>query len=52
MIENVKSETKPKEAQIHNKGLIKILVEYQLKTKGVMWREFLTQHQFAEKIIE
>lgn len=36
MIENAKNETRPKEAQIYHQGLIKILVEYQVKTKGVV----------------
>ena len=52
MIESINSEIKPKEAQFIHQGLIKIIVEYQMKTKGVVWKDFLTQHQFEEQIIE
>ena len=44
MIETMKNKTKPKEAQIYHQGLIKILVEYQVRTKGIVWKEFLVQN--------
>lgn len=52
MIEDVKNETKPKEAKIYRHGLMKILVEYQVEAKGVVWKELLVQHHFEEQVIE
>lgn len=52
MIENVKNKTKPKEAQIYHQGLINILVEYQVKAKGVVWKEFLVQNHLEKQTIE
>ena len=50
MIESIKSETKPKEAQIIHQWLIKILVDYQLKVKGMVWEDFLVENKFVEKV--
>ena len=52
MIESVKNETKPKEAQIYHQGLIKILVKHQVRTQGITWNDFLVQNQHEEQAIE
>lgn len=52
MIESVKYETKPKEAQIHHQRLIKVIVDYQLKTNGMIWKYFIIENKFVEKAIE
>jgi len=52
MIEPVKNENRPKEAETYHQRLIKILVEYQIKTHGLVWREFLNQNQYEEQVIE
>lgn len=40
MIEHVKNKTEAKEANIYHNGLIKILVEYQVRNKGFLWKDF------------
>ena len=52
MIESIKSETKPKEAQFIHQGIIKILVDYQLKVKGLVWEDFLVENKFVEQVVE
>ena len=52
MIEGVKNKTKAKEAHIYHQGLIKILVEHQVRSKGSIWREFLVQHHLEGQITE
>jgi len=49
MIENVKNKTEAKEANIYHHGLIKILVEYQVMNKGLLWKDFLAKHHFEEQ---
>ena len=52
IIESIKSETKPKEAQFIHQGLIKILVDYELKVKGMVWVDFLVENKFVEQVVE
>ena len=52
MIETVKQEHRPKAAQIYHQGLIKILVEYQVRSQGIAWRVFMIKNRFTEQIIE
>lgn len=52
MVETVKNETKPKGAQIYHQGIIRILVEYQVRSKGIVWKEFLFQNHHEEPTIE
>jgi hypothetical protein len=52
MIESVKQENRPKSAQIYHQGLIKILVEYQVKSKGLEWKEFMHKNHFTEQLID
>lgn len=43
MIESVKNENKPKEAQVYPRDLIKILVEHRVRTQGIIWKKNLVQ---------
>ena len=52
MKESVKNENKPKEAQVYHQRLIKILVEHQVRTQGIIWKEFLVQNQHEVRVIE
>lgn len=52
MIETVKHEHRPKAGQIYHQGLIKILVEYQVRSQGIAWREFMSKNQFIEHVNE
>lgn len=52
MIETVRHGLKPKATQIYHQGLIKILVEYQVRSQGIVWREFMTRNQFNEWVNE
>jgi len=38
MIESVKNKTEVKEAHIYHQGFIKILVEHQVRSKGLIWK--------------
>lgn len=48
MIETVRHEHRPKVGQIYHQGLIKILVEYQVRSQGIVWRGFMSKNQFTE----
>lgn len=50
MIEIVKNKTEAKEANIYHCGLIKILVEYQVRNKEILWNEFLTKNHFEYQL--
>ena len=52
MIETVKHEHRPKAGQIYHHGLIKILVEYQVRSHGIVWREFMSKNQCTKQINE
>lgn len=52
MIETVKQEHMPKAGQIYHQGFIKILVEYQVRSQGIVWREFMSKNHFTEQINE
>jgi len=52
MVETVKQENKPKATQVYHQGLIKILVEYQVKEKGLDWKEFMHKHHFTEHFVD
>jgi len=52
MIETVKHEHRPKARQIYHQGLIKILVEYQVRSQGIVWREFMSKNHFIEQVNE
>lgn len=49
MINNVKNKTEAKEANIYRHGLIRILVEYQVRNKGLLWKDFLAKLHFEEQ---
>lgn len=48
----MKSKTETKETHIYHQGLIRILVEHKIKSKGLAWKESLAQHQIEEKRVE
>lgn len=52
MIESVKNKTETKETHIYHQGLIRILVEHQIKSKGSTWKEFLALHLTEEQKVE
>lgn len=52
IIETVRHEHRPKAGQIYHQRLIKILVEYQVKSQGIVWREFMSKNQFIKQINE
>ena len=52
MIETVRHKHRPKATHIYHQGLIKILVEYQVKSRGIIWREFMTRNHFNEQVNE
>jgi len=52
MIETVKLEHRPKPGQVYHQGLIKILVEYKVRTQGIVWGEFLSKNHFVEQVNE
>ena len=52
MIETVKQEQRPKAAQVYHQGLIRILVEHQVRSQGLEWKEFMHKNHFTEQVIE
>lgn len=50
MIEIVKNKDEAKEANVYHCGLIKILVEYQARNKGIIWNEFLAKNHFEDQL--
>ena len=52
MIETARHENRLKSGQMYHQGLIKILVEYQVRLQGIVWREFMVKNHFTEQITE
>lgn len=48
MIEIVKNKTRAKEANVYHCGLIRILVEYQVRKNEILLNEFLSKNNFED----